>query len=71
VSQWLHSRAHTIGYIGVGIVAFVVLWNVGGPDITLLAAALIGIVLIAVSLLAGRDGGDEDTDEVAASGGSS
>jgi len=57
VREWLRSRSRAIGYVGIGIVAFVVLWNVGGPDITLLAGALLGIVLIAVSLLA-RGGGE-------------
>jgi hypothetical protein len=52
--EWLRSRSRAIGYVGLGLVAFVVLWNVGGPDITLLAGALVGIVLIAVSVLAGR-----------------
>jgi hypothetical protein len=41
----------------MGIVAFVVLWNVGGPDITLLAGAMVGLILIAVSVLGGRDAG--------------
>jgi hypothetical protein len=54
--EWLRSRSRAIGYVGIGLVAFVVLWNVGGADITLLAAALVGIVLIAVSLLGGRAG---------------
>lgn len=58
VREWLRSRSRAIGYVGLGIVAFIVLWNVGGPDITLLAGALVGIVLIVVSLLAGRGGTD-------------
>ena len=71
VNQWLHTRAHLIGYIGLGLIAFVVLWNVGGPDITLLAAAATGLLLIAISLLAARDDHAEPDDEVAAGGGSS
>jgi hypothetical protein len=63
VSEWLRSRARTIGYVGIGLVAFIVLWNVGGPDITLLAAAMVGIILIAVSLLARVDVGDDDSVE--------
>ena len=70
VREWLRTRSRAIGYAGIGIVAFVVIWNVGGPDITLLAAALVGLVLIAVSVLGGRDpgpgAGDGQTDEVAA-----
>ena len=62
-NAWLRSRSRIIGAIGIGLIAFVVLWNVGGPDITLIAAALVGIVLIAVALLASRDDG---TDEQAA-----
>ena len=69
VNEWLQSRAHTIGYVGLGIIAFVVLWNVGGPDITLLATATVGIVLIAVSVLASRGGDDDSSDAVAAGGG--
>jgi hypothetical protein len=52
--EWLRTRSRAIGYVGMGLVAFVVLWNVGGPDITLLAAAMVGLILIAVSLLGGR-----------------
>jgi hypothetical protein len=57
VREWLRSRSRAIGYIGIGLVAFVVVWNVGGTDITLLAGALLGIVLIVVSLLGGRGEG--------------
>lgn len=67
VREWLRSRSRAIGYVGIGIVAFIVLWNVGGPDITLLAGALVGIVLIVVSLLAGRGG--TDVSEAAAEAG--
>ena len=52
---WLRSHARDIGWVGIGVVAFVALWNVGGPDITLITAAVVGIILIAVSVLAGRD----------------
>ena len=64
LSDWLRSRSRAIGAIGIGIIAFVVLWNVGGPDITLLAAAMVGIVLVGVGVLASRD---EGTDEAATS----
>jgi hypothetical protein len=57
VREWLRSRSRAIGYVGIGLVAFVVVWNVGGTDITLLAGALLGIVLIVVSLLGGRGEG--------------
>ncbi|MFO7531787.1 MAG: hypothetical protein R6W93_04945 [Candidatus Limnocylindrales bacterium] len=57
VREWLRSRSRAIGYVGIGLVAFVVVWNVGGADITLLAGALLGIVLIVVSLLGGRGAG--------------
>ena len=56
---WLRARAQLIGAIGIGLIAFVVVWNLGGPDITLMASALVGIVLIAVSLLAGQDEKEE------------
>jgi hypothetical protein len=65
VREWLRSRSRAIGYVGIGLVAFVVLWNVGGPDITLLAGALLGIVLIVVSLLGGHGEGDAPTPEQA------
>lgn len=55
--EWLRTRSRAIAYVGIGLVAFVVLWNVGGPDITLVAAALVGIVLIAVAVLGGRQPG--------------
>jgi hypothetical protein len=57
VRAWLRSRSRAIAYVGIGLVAFVVLWNLGGPDITFLAAALIGLVLIAVSVIGGREPG--------------
>ena len=52
--DWLRLHARDLGWIGIGIVAFVALWNVGGADVTLLAAAVVGIILIGVSVLAGR-----------------
>ena len=55
VRAWLRSRSRAIAYVGIGLVAFVVLWNLGGPDITLLAAALVGLVLIAVAVIGGRE----------------
>jgi hypothetical protein len=55
--EWLRTRSRAMGYVGMGIVGFVVLWNVGGPDITLLAAAMVGLILIAVSVLGGREPG--------------
>jgi hypothetical protein len=55
--EWLRVHARDIGWIGIGIVAFVALWNVGGPDVTLLLAAVVGIILIGVSVLAGHVGG--------------
>jgi hypothetical protein len=54
---WLRTRSRAIAYVGIGLVAFVVVWNIGGPDITLLGAALVGIVLIAVAVIGGRDPG--------------
>jgi hypothetical protein len=54
---WIRARSRAIAYVGIGLVAFVVLWNVGGPDITLVGAALVGIVLIAVAVIGGRDAG--------------
>jgi hypothetical protein len=63
--EWLRSRSRAIAYVGIGLVAFVVLWNVGGPDITLVAAALVGLVLIAVAVLGGRG---PDTREGATAG---
>jgi hypothetical protein len=55
--EWLRTRSRAIAYVGIGLVTFVVLWNVGGPDITLVAAALVGIVLIAVAVIGGRQPG--------------
>lgn len=52
--EWLRSRSRAIAYVGIGLVAFVVLWNVGGPDITFVAAALVGLILIAVAVIGGR-----------------
>jgi hypothetical protein len=54
VREWVRSRSRAIAYVGIGLVAFMVLWNLGGPDITLLAGALVGLVLIAVSVIGGR-----------------
>ena len=55
VRAWLRSRSRAIAYLGIGLVAFVVLWNLGGPDITFLAAALVGLVLIAVAVIGGQE----------------
>jgi hypothetical protein len=52
--EWLRSRSRAIAYVGMGLVGFVVLWNLGGPDITFVAAALVGLVLIAVAIIGGR-----------------
>jgi hypothetical protein len=54
VRDWLRSRSRAIAYVGIGLVAFVVLWNLGGPDTTFVAAALVGLVLIAVAVIGGR-----------------
>jgi hypothetical protein len=54
IREWLRSRSRAIAYVGIGLVAFVVLWNVGGPDITFVAAALVGLILIAVAVIGGR-----------------
>jgi hypothetical protein len=54
---WLRSRSRAIAYVGIGLVAFVVVWNIGGPDITLVGAALVGVVLIALAVIGGRDPG--------------
>jgi hypothetical protein len=53
--EWLRSRSRPIAYVGIGLVAFVVLWNIGGPDITFLAAGLLGLVLVAVAVIGGRE----------------
>ena len=54
VREWIRSRSRAIAYVGMGLVGFVVLWNLGGPDITFVAAALVGLVLIAVAIIGGR-----------------
>jgi hypothetical protein len=54
VREWVRSRSRAIAYVGMGLVGFVVLWNLGGPDITFVAAALVGLVLIAVAIIGGR-----------------
>lgn len=61
--EWLRVHARDIGWIGIGIVAFVALWNVGGPDVTLLLAAVVGLILIGVSVLAGHAGGPSESAE--------
>ena len=55
--EWVRSRSRAIGYVGIGLVAFVVLWNLGGPDITFVAAALVGLLLIALSVIGGHEPG--------------
>ena len=57
VRAWLRSRSRAIAYVGIGLVAFVVLWNLGGPDITFIAAALVGLLLIALSVIGGHEPG--------------
>jgi hypothetical protein len=55
VRAWLRSRSRAIAYVGIGLVAFVVLWNLGGPDITFVAGALVGLLLIALAVIGGHE----------------
>jgi hypothetical protein len=68
--DWLRQHARTIANAGLAVIGFLVLWNVGGPDIALLAGAAVGVWLVAANVLASDDG-DGETSEVAAEGGGS
>jgi hypothetical protein len=71
VGGWLHANSRIIGYIGLGIIGFIVLWRVAGPDIALLAAAGVGLWLIAMGVLgSGGEAAGGGTSEAGAPAGS-
>jgi hypothetical protein len=55
LGHWARDHAREILFVGIGIIAFVVLWNVGGPDIALLTAAAVGLLAVAVKVLSSHD----------------
>ena len=69
VREWLQDNVRAISYAGIAVIGFVVLWNVGGPDITLLATATVGIWLIAMNLLAKQPEDDDATPSATAASG--
>lgn len=60
LGHWARDNALTLLYIGIGILAFVVIWNVGGADLALLTAAGLGLLGVAYKVLAGHDDGASD-----------
>ncbi len=58
LGHWARDNARLILYVGIGVIAFIVLWDVGGPDIALLAAAAVGLLAVAVKVL--TDSGDDE-----------
>jgi hypothetical protein len=59
LGHWARENALILVYVALGIIAFIVIWNVGGADLALLTAAGLGLVGVAYKLLAG----DEETQE--------
>jgi hypothetical protein len=55
LGHWARENAQTLLYIGVGILAFVVVWNIGGADLALLSAAALGLIGVAYKVLTGHD----------------
>jgi hypothetical protein len=54
VGEWVRDHHREMAIAGLAVIAFFVLWRIGGPDVALLAAAATGIWLIAVSAITGR-----------------
>ena len=42
--------------VGLGLIVIIALWSVSGPDVALVTAAAIGILLVGVKVAAGEEG---------------
>lgn len=51
---WFARHVRQISYAGLAVIGFIVMWNVAGPELALVAAAAVGVWLIAVDML-GRE----------------
>lgn len=60
LGQWARDNALTLMYVALGVIAFFVIWNVGGPDVALLTAAGLGLVGVAYKLLSGDEEADDE-----------
>lgn len=54
---WVRENMVAVLAVGLAMIAVVVLWNIGGADIALLTAAAIGLLLVAVKVLASDEDG--------------
>jgi|GEM_PF-4651366 len=57
LGHWVRDNMMAIFAVGIAIIAIMALWSIGGPDIALLTAAALGLLAIAVKVLADHDGG--------------
>jgi hypothetical protein len=64
LGRWVRDNARSIILAGLAVIAFLVLWNVGGPDIALITAAAVGLLVIAVAMLS--DDKEDDAADTAA-----
>jgi hypothetical protein len=55
LGHWARDNAQILLYVGLGILAFVVIWNIGGADLALLSAAALGLIGVAYKVLTGHD----------------
>ncbi len=55
LGHWAHDNAQNILLVGIGVIAFFVLWRVGGPDVALITAAAVGLLLVAYQVLSHDD----------------
>ena len=51
LGQWIRDNMVVVLAAGLAIIGFGILWNVGGPDIALLSAAAVGLLVVAVKVL--------------------
>ncbi len=56
--HWVRDNMAPILMVGLGLIVIVALWSVSGPDVALVTAAAIGILLVGVKVAAG---GDDDS----------
>jgi hypothetical protein len=55
LGHWARDNAQMLLFVGIGTIAFIVIWNIGGADLALLTAAGLGLLGVAYKVLTGHD----------------
>ncbi len=55
LGHWVRENMAAILVVGLGLIVIFALWSIGGPDVALITAAAIGLLLVGVKVLAGED----------------